>query len=113
MILKILICLGIIFVLWLGHVRAAECYKFPDTMTKMLCLIEDTNDILKNFDKRVAILESNYGYVKGFGSAMFVLIVAGVGKIIWDWVGMIKRNGRNRSYPMNEVYPDNSKKESK
>ena len=113
MILKILVCLGIIFVLWLGHCRAAECYKFEDAMTKMLCLTEDTNNIVKDFDKRVTILENNYGYIKGIGSAMVLLIVAGIGKIIWDWIGMIKRNGRNRSIPMNEVYPDNSKKGDK
>ena len=97
MILKILICLGIIFVLWVGHVRAAECYKYNDPMERMLCLTQDTNTVVTNFQDRLIRLE----YIV-YALGALVLGMGGLGRhLLLKWLET-KING-GKKYPMNEI----------
>ena len=97
MILKILICLGIIFVLWLGHVRATECWKYKDSTDKMLCLAEDTNTSVTNLRDRLIRLE----YIVS-GLCIIVLGTVGLGRhLLLKWLET-KING-GKKYPMNEI----------
>jgi len=98
MILKILVCLGIIFVLWLGYVRAAECWKYDkDPVMKMLCLTEDTNALVGDFQKRLIRVE----YIV-YALGALVLGMGGLGRhLLLKWLET-KING-GRKYPMNEI----------
>lgn len=97
MILKILTCLGIIFVLWTSHCRSAECYKYNDPMERMLCLTEDTNTLVSGFQTRLIRLEF---IVYALGA--LVVGMGGLGRhLLLKWLET-KINGGKR-VPMNEV----------
>ena len=97
MILKILVCLGVIFVLWLGHVRAAECYKYDNSMERMLCLAEDTNNLVSDFQKRLTRVE----YIV-YALGALVLGMAGLGRhLLLKWLET-KING-GKKYSMDKI----------